>query len=48
VAELLDVVHDRSPFRDGLASHQHLEVGDQRSQLLSGVHAGLFWAAIRL
>jgi hypothetical protein len=41
VDNLLDRVQDRLPFGDGLASHERLEAGDQRSQFLSGIDASL-------
>ena len=40
-AELPDRVQDRPPFRHGLAGYERLEASDQRSQFLSGLHAGL-------
>jgi len=37
----LDRVQDRLPFRHGLARHERLEAGDQRSQFLPGGHPRL-------
>ena len=37
----MDRVQDRLPFRHGLARHERLEGGDQRSQFLPGGHPRL-------